>query len=144
MKVFFSGSIRGGRELLSVYQHLCSFIVSKGHEVLTEHVADPQVEKVEAAMTEQEIFARDMALLEHSSCLIAEVSIPSTGVGYEICSAVQRHIPVLCLYRSGSNVSAMVLGNPHVFLQQYSTPVDLDTVVLSFLISLGPKYRDNS
>ncbi|AGB48468.1 Nucleoside 2-deoxyribosyltransferase [Methanomethylovorans hollandica DSM 15978] len=136
MKVFFSGSIRGGRELLSVYQHLCSFIVSKGHEVLTEHVADPQVEKVESAMTEQEIFARDMALLEHSSCLIAEVSIPSTGVGYEICSAVQRNIPVLCLYRPGANVSAMVLGNPYVALWQYSTLEGLDTKVLAFLISL--------
>ncbi len=136
MKVFFSGSIRGGRELLSVYQYLCSFIVSKGHEVLSEHVADPQLENGESAMTEQEIFARDMALLEHSSCLIAEVSLPSTGVGYEICSAVQRHVPVLCLYRSGSNVSAMVLGNPHVVLWQYSTLEELDAKVLTFLISL--------
>ncbi len=144
MKVFFSGSIRGGRELLPVYQHLCSFIVSKGHEVLTEHVADPMVEKVESAMTEQEIFARDMALLENSSCLIAEVTIPSIGVGYEICSAVKRDIPVMCLYRSESNISAMVLGNPHIFLQLYSRPEDLETTVASFLASLQAQYKDNS
>lgn len=144
MKVFFSGSIRGGRELLSVYQHLCSFIVSQGHEVLSEHVADLLVEKMESAMTEQEIFSRDMALLERSSCLIAEVTIPSIGVGYEICSAVKRNIPILCLYRSGSNVSAMILGNPYVFLQQYSKSEELETTVVSFLDSLQAKYKDNS
>lgn len=139
MKVFFSGSIRGGRELLSVYQYLCTLIVSQGHEVLSEHVADPQLEKVESAMTEQEIFARDMALLEHSSCLIAEVTIPSIGVGYEICSAIQRDIPVLCLFKSGSNVSAMVLGNPDVHLQRYSIHEELDAIVLTFLASAQAK-----
>lgn len=139
MKVFFSGSIRGGRELLSVYQYLCTLLFSQGHEVLSEHVADPQLEKVESSMTEQEIFARDMALLEQSSCLIAEVTLPSIGVGYEICSGVQRNIPVLCLYRSGSNVSAMIQGNPDVFLQRYSINEELDAIVLSFLASLQAK-----
>lgn len=139
MKVFFSGSIRGGRGLLSVYQYICKLIVSQDHEVLSEHVADPQLEKVESSMTEQEIFARDMALLERSSCFIAEVTIPSIGVGYEICSAVQRNIPVLCLYKSGSNVSAMILGNPDVVLQEYSTPEELDVIMLTFFASLQAK-----
>jgi hypothetical protein len=139
MKVFFSGSIRGGRGLLSVYHYLCAFIESEGHEVLSGHVADPQLEYMESSMTEQEIFARDMGLLEHSSCLIAEVSIPSTGVGYEICSAVQADIPVLCMYRSGSHVSSMILGNRDVVLQEYSIQEELDTVVLSFLASLQAK-----
>lgn len=139
MKVFFSGSIRGGRGLLSVYQYICKLIVSQDHEVLSEHVADPQLEKVESSMTEQEIFARDMALLERSSCLIAEVTIPSIGVGYEICSAVQADIPVLCLYKSGSQVSAMILGNPDVVLQEYSTPEELDVIMLTFLASLQAK-----
>lgn len=82
MKVFFSGSIRGGREILSVYQHICKFISFEGYEVLSEHVVDPQLEKIESSMTEQEIFARDMDQLENSVCLIAEVSIPS--IGYSI------------------------------------------------------------
>ena len=65
----------------------------RGYEVLSEHVADPQLEKIESSMTEQEIFARDMDQLENSVCLIAEVSIPSIGVGYEVCSAVPKGHP---------------------------------------------------
>lgn len=144
MKVFFSGSIRGGRELLSVYQYLCTLIVSLGHEVLSEHVADAELEKVESLMTEQKIFERDMLLLEHSECLIAEVTIPSIGVGYEICSALQKNMPVLCLYKEGSNVSAMIQGNSDVIVQQYSAMEDLKTILASFFQHVGPKYVDNS
>jgi nucleoside 2-deoxyribosyltransferase len=144
MKVFFSGSIRGGRDLLSVYQYLCTLIVSQGHEVLSEHVADPELEKVESSMTEQEIFTKDMGLLEQSACLIAEVSMPSIGVGYEVCAAILKDIPVLCLYKSGSNVSAMIMGNPNVILKQYSTEEELDITVVSFLISLQAEYIYNS
>jgi len=41
---------------------------------------------------------------------MAEVSVHSIGVGYEICHAVGLEKPVLCVYEPGSNVSAMVLG----------------------------------
>ena len=143
MKVFFSGSIRGGRELLSVYQYLCTLISSLGHEVLSEHVADSELEKIESLMTEQEIFERDMFLLEHSECLIAEVTIPSIGVGYEICSALQRNMPVLCLYKEESNVSAMIQGNPGVIVQQYSAMEDLKIILASFFQHVGQKYVDN-
>lgn len=143
MKVFFSGSIRGGRELLSVYQHLCTLIVSLGHEVLSEHVADEGLEKMESLMTEQEIFARDMFLLEHSVCLVAEVTLPSIGVGYEICSAVQKNMPVLCLYKEGSNVSAMVQGNPGVIVQRYSATEELKTILTSFFLQVGQNYMSN-
>lgn len=144
MKVFFSGSIRGGRELLSVYEHLCTLIVSLGHEVLSEHVADAGLEKVESLMTEQEIFERDMFLLEQSVCLVAEVTLPSIGVGYEICSAVQKNMPVLCLYKAGSNVSAMVQGNPGVIVQRYSAIEELKTLLASFFQHVNQKYMDNS
>ncbi|MBC7086710.1 MAG: nucleoside 2-deoxyribosyltransferase [Methanomethylovorans sp.] len=143
MKVFFSGSIRGGRELLPVYQYICSIITSNGYEVISNHVVDPQLEKVESSMNEREIFERDMLLLDQSSCLIAEVSIPSTGVGYEICTAVYRGIPILCLYMSGSQVSSMILGNPYILHQVYFKQEELETTVLTFLASVHTKYRDN-
>jgi len=69
-------------------------------------------------MTEEEIYARDMDLLVKSEALIAEVTVPSTGVGYEICRALVQGIPVLCLYSPDAAVSAMVLGNPDHYLRQ--------------------------
>ena len=110
-KIFLSGSIRGGRQLLETYQLMYNFLEETGAEALCWHVADPELEKVEMKMTEEEIYSRDMGLLEKSDALIAEVSVPSTGVGYEICRALVKGIPVLCLYRPDAIVSAMVLGN---------------------------------
>jgi hypothetical protein len=44
--------------------------------------------------------------------MIAEVSTPSHGVGYEIALALQLGKPVCCFFQSGRRVSKMILGNP--------------------------------
>ncbi len=48
--------------------------------------------------------------------MIAEVSTPSHGVGYEIGYALELNKPVLCLYRQQVVISKMILGNPHPLL----------------------------
>lgn len=111
-KIFLSGSIRGGRQLLGTYRLICNILEEAGADVLSWHVADLELEKVESTMTEEEIYARDMSLLVKSDALIAEVTVPSTGVGYEVCRALTHGIPILCLHRPDAAVSAMVLGNP--------------------------------
>lgn len=111
MKIFLSASIRGGRDLLPTYMKMHEFLKNEGHEILSWHVADPGLEKTESKMTEKEIFQRDMGFLKNAECVIAELSTASTGVGYEIASALQRDLPVLCLYSPDANVSAMILGN---------------------------------
>ncbi len=46
--------------------------------------------------------------------MVAEVTVPSTGVGYEVCRTLGLVMPVLCVHISGANVSAVVLGNPNL------------------------------
>ncbi|MGV8077308.1 MAG: nucleoside 2-deoxyribosyltransferase [Methanosarcina sp.] len=121
-KIFLSGSIRGGRQLLETYRLMCDTLKKAGAEVLSWHVADPELENAESKMTEGEIYARDMSLLVKSDALVAEVTIPSTGVGYEICRALVQGIPVLCLHRQDAAVSAMVLGNPDPLLEVRAYP----------------------
>ncbi|MDW7733474.1 MAG: nucleoside 2-deoxyribosyltransferase [Methanolobus sp.] len=139
MRIFLSGSIRGGREMLLVYMKICSLLQDAGHEVLSSHVADPTVEEAESVMTEQEIYLRDMRFLEKSECLIAEVSTPSIGVGYEICSALQLGLPVLCLYSAQANVSAMILGNTSMgfIAKGYGNHQELDDAIMVFLSEIG-------
>jgi hypothetical protein len=55
--------------------------------------------------------------------LVAEVSMPSTGVGYEIAAARYRYrIPVICLYRPAytARCTAMVAGDDGVELIEYT------------------------
>lgn len=137
-KIFVSGSIRGGRQLLDTYLFICEALKETGAEVLSWHVADPELEEKESKMTEQEIYDRDMGLLARSDALIAEVTTPSTGVGYEICRALEQKIPVLCLHRPDAVVSAMVLGNPYPSMEvrSYSNEGELKEIIIKFIRAL--------
>ena len=136
-KIFLSGSIRGGRQLLPVYRLIYETLEGAGAEVVSWHVVDPELEKVESAMTEEEIYARDLGLLAKSDAVLAEVTVPSLGVGYEICRALVLGIPVLCLHRPDAAVSAMLLGNPEpgIRVRAYSDEEELKIILMEFLSS---------
>ncbi len=136
-KIFFSGSIRGGRQLLPMYRLIYETLEGAGAEVVSWHVVDPELEKVESAMTEEEIYARDLGLLAKSDAVVAEVTVPSLGVGYEICRALVRKSPVLCLHQPDAAVSAMLLGNPDpgIRVRAYSDAEELKAILMEFLSS---------
>ena len=54
--------------------------------------------------------------------VIAEVTNPSLGVGYELGYAEKLNKPILCLFDgdSGGKLSAMVRGNPYNIIATYS------------------------
>ena len=135
MRIFLSASIRGGRDMLHVYTEILELLQCYGHDVLSWHVADPELEDKESLMTEQEIYERDMGLLVRSECMIAEVSTPSIGVGYEICRALQLGLPILCLHSPHSRVSAMILGNKNnrIICRQYANYQELEKNIMHFL-----------
>lgn len=115
MKVYFAGAIYGGRGKLSTYIEIQKIIESLGHEFLTKHVTGRGNSREEEFVSpSQNAFERDIKLLEKADCLIAEITVPSLGVGYEISYAVEkRKIPVLALYEKDkeNKVSAMIRSN---------------------------------
>jgi hypothetical protein len=135
MKLFLAGSIRGGRQMQPVYQHIYDFLRSRGYDVMSWHVVDPGSDEKEAKMSEQEIYRRDISLLKESACLIAEVTVPSIGVGYEICRALEAGLPVLCVHDTDANVSAMLLGNPNreMWVQEYGDMDSLERILCEFV-----------
>jgi nucleoside 2-deoxyribosyltransferase len=74
-----------------------------------------------------EIYKRDMDWLLESDIVIAEVTTPSLGVGYEIGQAEALKKPIYCFYRvdGDSSLSAMIEGNPNVKLYKYGTVEDV-------------------
>lgn len=125
MKIFFAGSIRGGRGMLSEYKRIVSLLKELGHTIVSEHVANTKLGEAEAKLTDEEIFRSDIRFIDECDCLVAEVTVPSTGTGYEICYAVAKGKRVVCIYKEGANVSAMVLGNRQVAAMQYADFSDL-------------------
>ncbi|XP_066553269.1 5-hydroxymethyl-dUMP N-hydrolase isoform X2 [Amia ocellicauda] len=90
LNIYFCGSIRGGREDVAIYQKIVQKLKKFG-KVLTEHVSH-------AGLSERVI--------------VAEVTQPSLGVGYELGRAAAMHKRILCLFRpsSGRVLSAMIRG----------------------------------
>lgn len=123
MNIYFACSITGGREYESVYQAIVAALAGDGHEVPTAHLAESSAGAKEAEIDPQTVYARDAAWIRACDVLIAEVSVPSHGVGYEIGFALGLGKPVLALHRVGRKVSKMISGNPdpQLTLQSYHT-----------------------
>jgi nucleoside 2-deoxyribosyltransferase len=133
MKIFFAGSIRGGRGMLQAYIRMIDMLKKQGHTVVSEHVASEVLEEIEAKITDEEIFNNDLRYIDECECLVAEVTIPSIGVGYEIGYSVSKGKLVLCIYREGSNVSAMVRGNRRIISVPYMNMEEMEHILRKHL-----------
>ncbi|HDX9649039.1 TPA: nucleoside 2-deoxyribosyltransferase [Bacillus cereus] len=122
MKIYFAGSIRGGRQDVDRYQELISLLKSYG-EVLTEHVGDYSLSVAgQHQLDDGFIHDRDLEWLNSSDLIVAETSVPSLGVGYEIANAEFAGIPIFVLHRKGTNqISAMIHGSKNIEFHEYST-----------------------
>jgi len=117
MNIYFGCSITGGREFERVYQDLTAALLMDGHEVPTAHLAESSVLSLEAVVAPREVYERDVTWIRAASAVVAEVSVPSHGAGYEIGFALNAGKPVLCLFQEGRKISKMISGNPHPQLQ---------------------------
>ncbi len=139
MKIYFSGSIRGGRDRADIYADIVAYLQQKGCEIPSAHIAHPDVMKLEETSLDEEVFVRDIGWIEESEVVIAEVSTPSLGVGYEICYALQLGKPVLCLYHQDLAISKMIKGNtsPTIKVRPYSDRIEMMKIIDEFLDSIN-------
>jgi nucleoside 2-deoxyribosyltransferase len=135
MNIYFACSITGGREFESVYQAIVRALAEDQHVVPTAHLAQSGVTEAESVITPDEVYARDTAWLRGCQVLIAEVSMPSHGVGYEIGLSLGLGKPVLALYQEGRRVSKMISGNPdpNLSVRSYQTPEEAVVQTRKFL-----------
>ena len=123
MNIYFCGSIRGGRDLAETYEKMIGMLGSYG-KVLTEHLgSNEEIESQDRILSDKEIHDRDLQWIVESDLLVAEVTVPSLGVGYEIGRAIEMSKPVLCLFNSGSEytISAMISGSNKVEMKYYQS-----------------------
>jgi len=141
MKIYFCGSIRGGRELARDYELVISMLRKYG-KVLTEHVgSDEVIQSKDRELSDREIHDRDLGWIVQSDVLVAEVTVPSLGVGYEIGRALEMGKPILCLFnvRSEKPLSAMIAGSEKLLIKQYEETADIDAVLEEYFTSHAPR-----
>ncbi|MCA9356115.1 nucleoside 2-deoxyribosyltransferase [Candidatus Nomurabacteria bacterium] len=81
------------------------------------------------------MFGDDTGWLDESDIVIAEVTTPSLGVGYELGRAEAKGKRVICLFREGGDkkLSAMILGNKKFITIQYSDMTELPDIFNLYL-----------
>ena len=140
MKIYFAGSIRGGTQDQDVYRRLIEKLRAYG-QILTEHVGNSKLtEQGERDMPDSEIFQRDVAWIHEADIVVAEVTQPSMGVGYELGLAESVGKPIICLFRETENrrLSAMIAGNSKLMVYLYKDVEEAVSYIGDFLQS---RYR---
>jgi nucleoside 2-deoxyribosyltransferase len=137
-KIYFAGSIRGGRQDQALYLEIIERLKQYG-QVLTEHIGDSALSSTGEDNGNQSIHDRDLACLKSADYLVAEVTTPSLGVGYEIGKATAWGKPVLCLFRAaeGRALSAMIAGCGDVTVREYRSAAEVESIFEEFLTSIG-------
>ncbi len=133
MKIYFSGSIRGGRDHSMWYQFIVQELKKHG-DVLTEFVADQNLSSYGTLnLTDKEIYDRDIDLITQSDVVVADVTVPSLGVGYEIAYAEKLGKKIYCIYHKEDDkrISAMIAGCPNCEVFPYETKEELKKIIIS-------------
>ena len=146
LKIYFCASVIGGQELVYLAKNIVDELKSMGHFVLTEHVAKKGTLEIEKKRLGKDIakivFNRDLSWLKNDAdMIVAEVSTPSLGVGYELSyflEVVKK--PVLCLYHRDhkKKVSFFILGNSNKNLKviEYKNTKEIKTILETYFNNL--------
>ncbi len=143
MKIYFACAIVGGRQDENIYKEIVQALLADGHQVPTAANAGLQGAKgLEADMAPKDVYIRDTSWIDECEVLVAEVSTPSHGVGYEISYALERGKPVLCIAARGMRVSKMITGNtmPGFEFAEYKDVADGIEIVRKFLRNLAKLF----
>lgn len=128
-KVYFAGSIRGGRVDAALYGRIIEYM-QRTSVVLTEHVGSPHLNLMEQGKRDQDIYDQDTAWLRESDVLIGECTCPSLGVGYELAYAESHNVPCHIFYdRTKTQLSAMLTGNLYFKIHPYATEEEIYPVL---------------
>ncbi len=134
MIVYCAGAIKGDTSYQKYLKEIIVHLTSLDHTPLSELNENF---KSSIPLTDKEIFKRDIKWLEQSKLMIAEISGPSLGVGFEISYALyELKIPVLALYNSKvEKISAMITGctSKLITIKSYYDNEDLKDIVTDFI-----------
>lgn len=138
MNLYFSCSLTGGRTDEHMYSIIVEHLLAAGHEVPTAPLASPGIMSEERVIDPRVVYQRDIDWIMDCDALIAEVSTPSHGVGYELAYALGIGKPALCCHRRGAAVSKMITGNtsPHLVVRIYEDEEHALALVDDFLSGL--------
>jgi nucleoside 2-deoxyribosyltransferase len=134
MRIYLACTVRGDRGTITTARHIHDCLLRLGHEVLTGHLLDDDVDTAESRLRDTDVFSRDLAWLESADAVVAEASGSSYGVGFEVGyvlgRAAQSGQRVLVLYDAArrGKVSRLISGlsDPRAQVLGYESTAEID------------------
>jgi len=120
-KVYLSVPIISNRDTRTALE-IAGVIGSTGHELISTWVLK---EDPNGGLDAAGVFERDADGVRKCDTIVADVSIPSHGVGMEVMLAHTLGKEVICVYRQGTRLSWMIRGLPGAVLIEFKDGRDL-------------------
>ena len=130
-KVYFACSIKGGGDKSDIPK--IAKLIRRHAQIISEAFLEDIYKPEGSPLPKEQIWRRDLDWIEAADLMIADVSNPSLGVGYEIAKAEEWGKPILCIYKKQDrNLSAMISGSSSISVVEYQSPEDLDQAIKNF------------
>ena len=125
-RLYYAAAMLGDRSNLEDNREIAR-LLEDDFEIITKHVFEDMLD-IEKGAKPEEIFKRDIELLDKCDYVVADVSYPSLGVGFEIAYALLKLKPVIGICRSErvEKTSALIRGISwkNFYFVTYDTPRD--------------------
>ena len=132
MKIYFCGSMTCGREKQENYEQVINYLKKFG-SVLNEFVADKIVKDYEPSV----VFKRDYTNMNSADICIADISVPSTGVGFELGMMYNLNVKTLVLYDENMKLpSSLPRGADKFVVKSYKTIEEEKDIIKNFIENL--------
>lgn len=130
MHIFLAASIHGKSHSLAIYQDIVNQVTAAGHTIQADHLLKTSHDELQALPhADQMAFYQGVIDgIKQADAVFAEVSYPSTSVGYLMSVAMQANKPTVAFYNGDKE--------PHLFhylekntdklqVARYSNPAEL-------------------
>lgn len=138
MKIYFAAPVTNNILDIDLYSKIIKYLTRYG-TVLNEKIGNEDFWKKRKKLTfsKKEAHNFDLRLLLEADVVIAEITNPSLGVGYEIGRAIERRKPVLGLYNKKveKRLSTMIVGSSEIICRSYRTFTDIKSIIDEFFNS---------
>lgn len=127
--VYVAGALRHApREWWTIYEKIGKVVEKVGMTAHVPHI--DTIKNVRQTADEihdssldldirAEVYEKNMEALRKAKLIIAEVTMPSIGTGFEIGLSIEWKKTIICLARNDANVTSMVLGPVHLNLIKF-------------------------
>jgi len=145
MKIYLACTVRGDRGPVLAARRIHDCLLRIGHEVLTSHLLEDDVDQAESRLTDRDVYARDLEWLTGADAGVAEAAGSSYGVGFEVGFVLGRAARTgqraLVLYEASrqGKVSRLISGleHPAARVLAYRTLDEIDAFLLEQLPQAG-------